>query len=224
MRAPLSIVIPTLNAASELGPTLTCLMEGVEAGLVRDLVISDGGSSDDTMALAEEWGATCVTGPAGRGGQLARGVEAAQGRWILALHADTHLSEGWSATIWQSLDADTAYYGRLNFRAGGLGGKWVAGWANFRSRAFGLPYGDQSLLISKALYLSVGGYMTIPLMEDVALAQALKGRLKPLDLNVYTRAALYQKDGWVKRGWRNLTILIRYLRGAKPRDLAKLYR
>jgi hypothetical protein len=62
------------------------------------------------------------------------------------------------------------------------------------------------------------------LMEDVALAQALKGRLKPLDLNVYTSAARYQKDGWVKRGWRNLTILIRYLRGAKPRDLAKLYR
>jgi len=224
MRAPLSIVIPTLNAASELGPTLSRLMEGVEAGLVRDLIISDGGSTDDTLVLADEWGAVCVSGEAGRGGQLARGAEAAQGRWILFVHADTHLPDGWCKTIWQSLDPETAYYANLGFRDAGVAGRIVAGWANLRSKWFGLPYGDQTLLISKALYLSVGGYKNIPLMEDVALARSLKTRLKPIDMRVWTSADRYQNQGWIKRGSKNLILLIRYLCGAKPADLAKRYR
>jgi len=224
MRAPVSIIIPTLNAASDLGQTLSCLMEGVEAGLVRDLVISDGGSSDDTLRLADEWGATCVTGPAGRGGQMARGAEAAQGRWLLFVHADTHLPEGWSKEVAQALDPDTAYFGLLGFRDGGPAGRFVAGWANLRSKLFGLPYGDQTLLISKALYLSVGGYSDIPLMEDVDIARRLRDRLQPLEMRVLTCAKRYKHQGWINRGSKNLGLLVRYLRGSNPEDLAKLYR
>ena len=83
MRAPLSIVIPTLNAQTMLPETLASLMEGVEAGLVRELIISDGGSVDDTQTIATEVGAQWITGPASRGAQLARGGHAAKGEWLL---------------------------------------------------------------------------------------------------------------------------------------------
>ncbi|WP_420862618.1 TIGR04283 family arsenosugar biosynthesis glycosyltransferase [Algirhabdus cladophorae] len=223
MRAPVSIVIPTLNAAEELGPTLMALMEGIEAGLVRELIISDGGSTDATLELADEWGAEVLTGAQGRGAQLALGCEAARGQWLLMLHADTHLPEGWTNIVWNHLDPERAYYGRLAFRSGGLRGRLVAGWANIRSAWFRLPYGDQGLLISKALYLSVRGYPEIPLMEDVALAQKLSKRLRPLPLTVHTSAARYERDGWLRRGTRNLMVLTRYLAGAKPADLVKIY-
>ena len=80
MRAPISVVIPTLNAEAPLTGCLTALMEGLEAGLIRELIISDGGSTDMTLTLAEAWGAEIVTGPASRGGQLRRGCAKARSR------------------------------------------------------------------------------------------------------------------------------------------------
>ena len=129
MRAPISIVIPTLNAADELPGTLASLGEGLAEGLIREVVISDGGSTDGTRAIAEAAGAEWVAGAAGRGGQLARGVVAAEGEWLLCLHADTHLGPGWAAAILAHLrDApNRAGYFRLRFRAEGLAprGPWA---------------------------------------------------------------------------------------------------
>ncbi|MBD3677503.1 MAG: TIGR04283 family arsenosugar biosynthesis glycosyltransferase [Rhodobacteraceae bacterium] len=226
MRAPLSIVIPTLNAGAELPDTLASLMEGVEAGLVRELVISDGGSEDDTLAIADAAGAVLATGTAGRGSQLARGAEAAAGPWLLFLHADTHLAPGWTDAVQAHIAEHTgaAGYFRLAFRARGLRPRIVAGWANLRSRAFGLPYGDQGVLIPRALYDHVGGYPEIPLMEDVAIARALRGRLLPLDGEARTSAVRYQQQGWLWRGARNLLTLTRYLMGADPERLARAYK
>jgi glycosyltransferase involved in cell wall biosynthesis len=81
----LSIVIPTLNSERGLGATLEALVPGALSGLVSQLVISDGGSSDATLTIADAVGADVVTGAAGRGPQLARGAEAARGRWLLFL-------------------------------------------------------------------------------------------------------------------------------------------
>ena len=75
--------MPTLNAADQLPASLACLMEGLESGLVRELVISDGGSTDATTAIADDLGAVLVTGAPGRGGQLKRGAQAAAGDWML---------------------------------------------------------------------------------------------------------------------------------------------
>ncbi len=71
MRAPLSIIIPTLNAEAVLPGALKALVEGLEAGLVRELVISDGGSRDRSPDIARAAGATLISGAPGRGGQLA---------------------------------------------------------------------------------------------------------------------------------------------------------
>ena len=96
MRAPISVVIPTLNAQSALETTLGPVYEGVQAGLLHELILSDGGSTDDTAKIADAAGAVWVTGSPSRGGQIARGIAAAQADWILILHADTILPVGWA--------------------------------------------------------------------------------------------------------------------------------
>lgn len=225
MAAQLSIVIPTLNAELALPATLDALLPGVSAGVIRDLVVSDGGSADGTIALATEAGAEIVTGPAGRGGQLRRGAEAARGEWVLFLHADTHLPDHWVGAVMHHIAArpDRAAVFRLSFRARGPMAKITAGWANLRTRVFSLPYGDQGLLISRALYDEIAGYPDQPLMEDVAIARALKGRIVVLQDAVSTDAGRYQREGWGRRGVRNLVLLLRYLSGADPKTLAERY-
>lgn len=224
MPAPVSIVIPALNAAEELPACLEHLMEGLGAGLIRELVITDGGSIDETRAIAQAAGAEWVSGAPSRGGQLRRGCAAAKGEWLLVLHADTHLEPGWSAAVAQHLQdgqGRPAYF-RLRFRARGVLPAWVAGWANLRSRLFALPYGDQGLLIRRADYDAAGGYPDQPLMEDVALVRRLKG-LAALPSAALTSAARYQRAGWLRRGARNMWTLMRYFFGVAPERLAKSY-
>ncbi|WP_147124289.1 TIGR04283 family arsenosugar biosynthesis glycosyltransferase [Shimia ponticola] len=227
MRAPLSIVIPTLNSESELPATLACLMEGLADGLIREVIITDGGSTDTTATIAESAGALWIAGPAGRGGQLRRGAEAAQGEWLLFLHADTHLSPGWAEAARGAIDTPlasrSAGYFRLRFRAKGFWPAFVAAWANLRSRVFKLPYGDQGLLIARPDYDAAGGYDDIPLMEDVALARRLP-RVAELDAEAATSAERYAQSGWVRRGARNIWTLTRYFMGADPKRLAQAYR
>lgn len=224
MRAPISVVIPTLNVAAHLQDTLARVMEGLDAGLVRELIISDGGSSDDVEALANAVGATFVTGDAGRGGQLGRGAEAASGPWLLFLHADTWLPQGWSdVALAHVTKPERALVFSLSFRDGGAKGRAVAGWANLRTRLFGLPYGDQALLISRELFDRIGGYPDIPIMEDVAIARKLKGRIDLSRLSVQTSPERYLQDGWLRQGGRNLRRLWRFSREADPDELARGY-
>ena len=225
MPAPVSIVIPTLNAGAELPACLEHLMEGLAAGLIRELIISDGGSEDETRAIAQSAGAEWITGAASRGGQLQRGCAAARGEWMLVLHADTHLAPGWAAEVSQHIQQGQgapAYF-RLRFRARGVMPALVAGWANLRARLFGLPYGDQALLIRCQDYEAAGGYPDQPLMEDVALVRRLRG-LVALPAVALTSAERYQRAGWLWRGARNLWTLLRYTLGASPQKLAEHYR
>ncbi len=224
MRAPLSIVIPVLNAEAALPLALGSLMEGLEAGILRELVVSDGGSTDGSCALAEAAGAVVVSGVAGRGGQMARGADAAGGEWLLFLHADTVLTDGWADVVVAHMASDQrAGYFRLRFSASGFWPRFVAGWANLRARWFGLPYGDQGLLISRQMYDAVGGFTDIELMEDVAMARALRGQLVGLPVEVVTSAERYQEAGWLRQGARNLWRLVRYLAGVDPAKLGRGY-
>ncbi len=223
MRAPISVIVPTLNAEKRLGQCLQSLMPGLEAGLIRELIVSDGGSDDATVMIAKEWGAEVVSGPASRGGQLRRGCAAAQGQWFLVLHADTELDPNWVGPVVAHLATRRAGWFRLAFAKGGLAGSIVAVWANLRSR-LGLPYGDQGMLIPAPLYASVGGYPDQPLMEDVAMARALKGHMRAIDAVAITSAAKYHRQGWMRRGARNLWTLARYFVGVSPDRLVGFYR
>ena len=225
MDAPLSVVIPTLNAGVALVPTAEALLSGVTDGVIGELVVSDGGSTDETLEIARELGAEIVQGAPGRGGQIARGVAKARRDWVLILHADTHLSPEWLRAVLEHIGAhpDKAGYFELGFRARGIWPVLVAAGANKRSRLFDLPYGDQGLLVRRDVLDAVGGVPQVPLMEDVALARSLKGRLRPLEAVAMTSAERYQRDGWAHRIVRNLWTLARYQMGARPEDLVRSY-
>ena len=158
---------------------------------MRELVVSDGGSDEATVALAEEWGAEVVTGQASRGGQLRRGCAAAKGEWLLVVHADTQLAPGWGEAAMAHMATQKAGWFQLCFDRGKRG---LAIWANMRSR-LGLPYGEQGLLLPKRLYERVGGYPDIPLKEDVELARALRGQLVAVGADAIIGAKNFRARG-----------------------------
>jgi rSAM/selenodomain-associated transferase 2 len=226
MTAPVSVVIPTLEAADRIGPCLGALGGAVMQGVIHEVIVADGGSADAIAEVAEAVGARLVTAPRGRGAQLAAGARAARGDWLLFLHADTVLAPGWGAAVLAHVQSQPgkAGYFTLRFDTSGPMARIVAGWANLRAAVFALPYGDQGLLISRALYGQAGGYRPIPLMEDVALVRRVgRRRLARLGAAAVTSASRYGAEGWLRRGWRNLTTLALYFIGVAPDRLARRY-
>ena len=224
-RAPLSIIIPTLDCAASLENTVSQLIEGVQDGLVRDLVICDGGSSDNVKSVSDALGAKFVVTRQGRGTQLATGANVATGSWLLFVHADTLLETGWSKVARNAMynSCDHAYCFRLKFNMQGFWPTIFASWANFRAGVIGLPFGDQGLLIHRQLYEAVGGYSRIPLMEDFDIARRLKSRWRMLPVTAETSAEHYRNQGWIRRGCGNLLLQLRFLAGAHPETLAARY-
>lgn len=225
MPAPLSIIIPTLNAAPQLRHLLPDLMAGVQSGLICEVILADGGSTDDTAAMADATGAELATASPGRGTQQAHGADLAKGDWLLFLHADSHLPENWPELVANHMASHPtkAAYFLLKFDSSHPMARVTAAWANLRSRLFGLAYGDQGLLIPAALYRRAGGHPDIPLMEDVALARKLKGQMRPIAGVIQTGADKYADRGWVRHGAGNILRLLRYLAGTSPERLAKDY-
>ena len=223
MPAPFSIIIPTLNSEHELPETLTSLFEGIDKNLIRELIISDGGSLDKTKIIANEVGAVFLEGTHGRGMQIKRGIEKSCGDWILVLHADTSLSVGWSEKIFPKIDKNFAYYFKLKFKSKSVFPYILETWVNLRSKVFDLPYGDQGLLIHRDLLASIGGFPSIPIMEDVALAGKLKRKLKLLNIIAQTSAKKYQKKGWLRQSLINFSILIQFKLGQDTDRLYKFY-
>lgn len=222
----LSVVIPTLDAEATLARALAPLVPAAVDGLVREVVVADGGSGDATLEIAEEAGARIVaTGP-GRGVQLAAGCAAAKGDWLLVLHADTHLEEGWDKAVAGHIARrpDRAGWFRFALDDGSLTARiWEQGVA-MRCELLALPYGDQGLLIPRALYEAVGGYRPMPLMEDVDIVRRLGARrLAPLAATATTSAEKYRRDGYLARSLRNAFVLACYFGGADPQRLAKAY-
>ena len=225
MPAPLSIIIPTLNAQADLPGCLAALTPGLMTGLIRDVLVIDGGSTDRTILHAHEAGARVICGVRGRGRQLHCGARNARGDWLLCLHADTQLSETWAQCVASHVkqNPEKAAAFQLAYRSDHKNARWLEKRANQRARLLGLPYGDQGLLISKDMLARVGGYPDLPLMEDVALARHLRGRMVALDAVAATSAERYLDEGWVRRGARNLWTLMRYFAGVSPERLARDY-
>jgi len=201
-------------------------MPGLERGLVREVILVDGGSKDATREIAEDAGCRVLDSPPGRARQLIAGAQAARGHWLLFLHADTWLTRDWAdrARAHIATHPDKAATFRLVFRSDAREAAWLAGRANRRTRWFGLAYGDQGLLVSRALYDGVGGYRDIALMEDVALVRRIgRGRLRLLAAEAHTSAAKYERDGWRRRAYATAWRLARYLMGADPEELARHY-
>lgn len=225
----LSVVIPTLNAASSLPQCVGSLAPWrTLAGKAPELIISDGCSEDDTARVAASLGAGLVTGKRGRGTQLRAGAEAARGEWLLFLHADTRLGPEWAAAVLDHIarytDGEKAGYFGLRLDDPDPRARRIERCVAGRCRRMALPYGDQGLLIHRALYERVGGFSPVPLMEDVKIVRRLgRARLEALPARAITSGRRYRRDGYCARPTRNVTLLVLYFMGVPPRMLAKLY-
>ncbi len=224
----LSIVVPTLNAAALLPGCLGALGEAQSSGLLREIVIADAGGCAETVEIGHGFGASVFVAPPGRGPQLIAGAARTSGDWLLFLHADTRLENGWSrevaAYLTQAGAAEKAAAFRLRLDDAAPQARRIEQLANWRSCKLGLPYGDQGLLISRRLYDEIGGFRPLPLMEDVDIARRLgRRRLTFLQSAAVTSAARYRRDGWWLRPLRNLALLTLYFIGLPPRWLARLY-
>ena len=221
-KVTISVVIPALGVDGALRPTLDSVK-----GCVDDLVISDGRSSDHTAAYAKKAGATVVVGERGRGQQLRRGAEIATGDWLLFLHADTVLEEGWIDEARQFIAKNGEKSAVFSFALDDPNpwARMIEKGVALRCRLLALPYGDQGLLISRALYDSIGGYKPISLFEDVDIIRRLgRRRLVRLNSAAVTSSVRYQRGGFLRRPLKNLMLLLFYYLGDSPEKLARLYK
>lgn len=221
----ISAVIPTFNDAQHLPRALGSLVAGV-GGVLKQVIIADGGSTDDTLAIADAAGCDIVKGENGRAKQLRAGADAAKGKWLLFLHADTALASGWLEETERFINAPqsrkkAAVY-KLAFDDASQKAKRAMFWARLRGHVMKLPYGDQGLLISRFFYDGLGGYPDVPAMEDVEIMRRIGGqRLVQFDAEIVARAEKYRREG--SGALRNLSLMARYMMGADPVELAKAY-
>lgn len=227
----ISVIIPTLNAEETLPETLAALIPAAVEGLVREVIVADGGSSDATARIADQAGVEYIQCPAGRGQQLAAAAARARFPWLLMLHADTVLAEGWvreAGAFVRSVEEGrrSASAAVFRFKLDDLGMKprILEALVRLRCLVFRLPYGDQGLLVPRQLYLDAGGFKPIPIMEDVDLVRRIgRRRIVLLETAALTSAERYRRDGYVKRSLRNQLCLWLYFLGLPAGRIATLY-
>lgn len=233
MAAPLSVVIAVRNEAARLPLLLADL--ATEAPMLREVLVVDGGSSDGSAALARLSGARVLVADPCRGGQLAAGVAASEAPWLLLLHGDVRLPQGWGALLRGAMAgatrrrggraAEGAWAFRLAIEGSGAGLRLVEAAVTLRCLLRQLPYGDQGLLLPRTLYVSAGGMRPLPLMEDLDLVLRLRrqARIGLLAAALQVDGRRWHRLGVWRTGWRNARLRRAWRRGALAADLAAQY-
>jgi rSAM/selenodomain-associated transferase 2 len=217
----IGVVIPTLNEGEFLPALLGDLRRVV---VPLDIVMADGGSTDGTLAAASRAGVRTVVAPRGRAAQMNAGARAVAGRWLLFLHADSRLPPRARRALLTAVVDEP----ELDAAVFGFGIDLPPGWKRFietgqalRQALYGLPYGDQGLLVRRELFESVGGFPDMPLLEDVALVRALGRRVpvRTLPGALLTSGRRYRRDGVMRTWLRHTAIILLYYLGVPPQCL-----
>jgi rSAM/selenodomain-associated transferase 2 len=222
----LSIIVPVLNEARQLPDTLQGLAPLRMRG--SEVIIVDGGSEDETLAVASRAGVRTATSARGRARQMNVGARIATGDTLLFLHADTVLPENAERTIDTALSDRRHVWGRFDVCIQGR--SWmlsvVAALMNWRSRVTAIATGDQAIFVTRHAFESVGGFPDQPLMEDIELCKRLRTLSPPACLRA---RAITSGRRWESRGvWRTIFLMWRlrwaYWRGVPASALANVYK
>ena len=220
----LSIIMPVLDEAAEIEAALAALAPLRARGV--EVIVADGGSGDDTLALARPLADCVVTAARGRAEQMNAGATVAKGDVLLFLHADTHLPDGADRLVLDALARSGRAWGRFDVRIDG-GGVFalISAFMNARSRLTGIATGDQAMFVSRAAFERVGGFPPIALMEDVALSARLKRVGRPLCLaaRVTTSGRRWHRQGVLRTILLMWKLRLAYFFGADPVRLARAY-
>ena len=220
----LSIIIPTLNEAETIKGTITQLQKSKEV----EIVVVDGGSRDNTVEVARLLGARVLLTDASKAVQMNAGAAASGGDVLLFLHADTKLPDNFDAKVMAAVSQNgfcaRAFSLAIGSHARGL--RFIERVANWRSRFFQMPYGDQALFICRDLFNEIGGFPDFPIMEDFELIRRLrrKGKIRILPESVRTSPRRYLNFGILKTWFLNQIIIAAYYLGIPPERLACWYR
>jgi rSAM/selenodomain-associated transferase 2 len=220
----LSIIIPALNEAGCIRDILRQLQALRAQG--HEIILVDGGSCDETIALAQPLVDQLLPAPAGRALQMNVGAKAASGQVFWFLHADTRVPDKAARLITEALQ-QAGSWGRFDVRLSGdkLLLRLVERMMNWRSRFTGVASGDQGMFVTRELFERVGGFAELPLMEDIDLSRRLKREQWPVCLRDTLTTSSRR---WEQKGVLRTIALMWYLRlayflGVSPARLAMRY-
>jgi len=222
----ISVIIPCLNEAANIQATLSCLQSLRSRG--HEIIVVDGGSNDDSAALAAPLADKALVSPAGRARQMNAGAQAAYGNILWFVHADTRVMADADARMLHALRQPAAW-GRFDVQLSGnnLLLRMVERSMNLRSRLTGIATGDQGIFVQTEAFWRIGGYADMPLMEDIDLSRRLKnavGRPACPAEKLFTSSRRWESGGIVKTILLMWRLRLRYALGADPADLARQYR
>lgn len=221
----ISIILPVLNEETHISQILSAIPISDR----EELIVVDGGSRDRTVSFAAEFTKNVFMTRRGRGHQMNFGAERAGGEILLFLHADCRLPDNAFRAIRQVLSNTEISAGAFDlvidhpsiwFRIIEIG-------ANFRSRMTSVPYGDQGVFMRKEVFLAVGGFPDIPLMEDIAMARELKkrGKISFIRSPIRTSPRRWLKEGPIYTTLRDWTLAVSYsVFNVSPKRLQRFYR
>ena len=219
----LSVIIPTLNEAESI-------QRAIETSLalsLHEVIVADGGSTDDTIAIAQKLDCRVINCPRGRALQQNAGAAAATGDVLLFLHADSWLVPEGRLQIEKTLASPKipggAFYHRID--ADGLLFRLVEAGDALRVCFTRIAYGDQGIFLRREVFEALGGFPNVRLMEDVRLMKSLRdyGRLALLPGPLHVSARRWQKHGAIRQTIRNWCLLTAEHLGVHPDRLANLY-
>jgi rSAM/selenodomain-associated transferase 2 len=225
MPTELSIIVPVLGDAEALRASAPRLLALRSRG--AQVVVVDGGSRDDTLAVARACADLVISTDRGRATQMNAGARHALGDTLLFLHADTRLPADAERLIERALASPTRSWGRFDVRIEPATPllALVARAMNLRSRLSGIATGDQAIFVRRCTFEQLGGYPEIALMEDVAFSQLAKRTGPPVCLKekVTTSARRWQTHGVARTIALMWYLRLAYFLGADTNALAKRY-
>jgi rSAM/selenodomain-associated transferase 2 len=219
-----SVIIPTFDEEAMIGSRVADY-----AGSGADqVVVSDGGSRDDTRSRAADAGALVVEGPTGRALQLNRGAAAARGEVLVFMHADTAPPQSWCRDALATLSEPGVVAGAFDFGVppGTLRNALITAAGRIRTRLIPVPYGDQGLFLRRETFVAEGGYSELPIMEDWEFVRRLqrRGRVRLARSRVQTSTRRWDAHGMVLPTATYAAVIGGYLLGVDPVRLDALRR